>query len=80
MQAAATAPTFQPDDGSTPLILRNDTMLGVCTGLGQDFGFVPLMTGATIVLYVLSLLLSRGNMQAFTLSPAGGGSSPARYS
>lgn len=39
--------------------------------LGQDFGFVPLMTGATIVLYVLSLLLSRGNMQAFTLSPAG---------
>lgn len=39
--------------------------------LGQDFGFVPLMTGATIVLYVLSLLLSRGNMTSFTLSPAG---------
>lgn len=38
--------------------------------LGQDFGFVPLMTGATIVLFVLSLLLSRGNMQMFTLSPA----------
>lgn len=39
--------------------------------LGRDFGFVPLMTGATIVLYVLSLLLSRGGMQMFTLSPSG---------
>lgn len=39
--------------------------------LGRDFGFVPLMTGATIVLYVLSLLLSRGDMQMFTLSPSG---------
>jgi rhomboid protease GluP len=39
--------------------------------LGQDFGFVPLMMGATILLYVLSLLLSRGSMQAFTLSPSG---------
>jgi rhomboid protease GluP len=35
--------------------------------LGQDLGFVPLMTGATIVLYVLSLLLSREAMP--TLSP-----------
>lgn len=39
--------------------------------LGRDFGFVPLMTGATIVLYVISLLLSRGNMQMLTLQPAG---------
>lgn len=35
--------------------------------LGQDFGFVPLMTGATIVLYVVSLLLSREAMP--TVSP-----------
>jgi rhomboid protease GluP len=35
--------------------------------LGQDLGFVPLMTGATIVLYVLSLLLSREAMP--TMSP-----------
>ena len=39
--------------------------------LGQDFGFVPLMTGATIILYVISLLLSRGEMQMLTLSPTG---------
>ena len=39
--------------------------------LGQDLGFIPLMTGATIVLYALSLLLSRGNVQMMTLSPSG---------
>lgn len=37
--------------------------------LGQDFGFVPLMTGATIVLFGLSLLLSGGGTQMLTLSP-----------
>ena len=39
--------------------------------LGQDFGFVPLMTGAVIILFVLSLLLSRGEMQMMSLSPSG---------
>jgi rhomboid protease GluP len=39
--------------------------------LGQDLGFVPLVTGATIVLYVMSLLLSRGDMQMLTLAPSG---------
>jgi rhomboid protease GluP len=39
--------------------------------LGQDFGFVPLMTGSVIVLFVLALLLSRGDMQMMTLSPSG---------
>jgi rhomboid protease GluP len=38
--------------------------------LGQDLGFIPLMTGATLVLYALSLLLSRGEMQMMTLSPS----------
>lgn len=38
--------------------------------LGQDLGFVPLMVGAVIVLYVLSLLLSRGDMQLMTLGPS----------
>jgi rhomboid protease GluP len=37
--------------------------------LGQDFGFVPLMMGATIVLFVISLLLSGGEMQMLTLQP-----------
>jgi membrane associated rhomboid family serine protease len=31
--------------------------------LGQDLGFVPLVMGATITLYVLSLLLSRSGIQ-----------------
>ena len=37
--------------------------------LGQDLGFVPLVMGATITLYVLSLLLSRSNLQMM-LSPS----------
>lgn len=36
--------------------------------LGQDLGFVPLVMGATIALYVLSLLLSGGGLQTL-LSP-----------
>src|SRR5688500_15413693 len=32
-------------------------------------GFVPLVMGATIILYAVSLLLSRGEMQMLTLSP-----------
>lgn len=38
--------------------------------LGQDLGFVSLVMGGTITLYVLALLLSRGNMQMMTLAPA----------
>jgi len=39
--------------------------------LGQDLGFVPLVMGATIVLYALALLMSRGDMQMMTLAPSG---------
>jgi rhomboid protease GluP len=39
--------------------------------LGQDLGFVPLVIGATITLYVLSLLLSRGET-GMGLSPSSG--------
>jgi rhomboid protease GluP len=38
--------------------------------LGQDLGFVPLVMGATIVLYALALLMSRGNVQMMTMSPS----------
>jgi rhomboid protease GluP len=38
--------------------------------LGQDLGFVPLVMGATIILYALALLLSRGDTQLMTLSPS----------
>lgn len=37
--------------------------------LGRDFGFVPLVMGGTIILYGLSVLLSRGEMQMLTLAP-----------
>lgn len=37
--------------------------------LGQDLGFVPLVMGGTIVLFVLSLLLSGGGLQTL-LSPS----------
>lgn len=37
--------------------------------LGQDLGFVPLVIGATIVLYVFALLMSRGQVQMMTLAP-----------
>ncbi|WP_240325534.1 PspC domain-containing protein [Sphingomonas mesophila] len=30
------------DTNPTPLPLRNDTILGVCEAIGQDFGFNPL--------------------------------------
>jgi phage shock protein PspC (stress-responsive transcriptional regulator) len=29
-------------DDNTNLLLRDDTMLGVCQGLGEDFGFNPI--------------------------------------
>lgn len=45
---------------------RNPGLWGygpVLRRLGHDLGFVPLVTGATVVLYVLSLLLSRSSLQ-----------------
>jgi rhomboid protease GluP len=45
---------------------RNPGLWGYAPALrrfGQDLGFVPLVMGATITLYVLSLLLSRSNLQ-----------------
>ncbi len=39
--------------------------------LGQDLGFVPLVMGGTIILFVLSLLLSRGALQMMSLGPSG---------
>jgi phage shock protein PspC (stress-responsive transcriptional regulator) len=43
---------MQVDD--TNLLLRNDTMLGVCQGLGEDFGFNPIWLriafGATLLI------------------------------
>jgi len=37
--------------------------------LGQDLGFVPIVIGATLILYGLSVILSRGNMEMLTLAP-----------
>jgi rhomboid protease GluP len=38
--------------------------------LGNDLGFIPIVTGATIILFVLSLVLSREGLQVM-LSPSG---------
>ena len=43
---------------------------GALRRLGQDLGFVPLVMGAAITLYVLSLLLSRGEL-GMGLAPSG---------
>src|SRR5690606_28120305 len=45
---------------------RNPGLWGYAASLrrlGQDLGFVPLVIGATVTLYVLSLLLSRSGLQ-----------------
>jgi phage shock protein C len=31
------------EQAPTNLILRNDTILGVCQGIGEDFGFSPML-------------------------------------
>jgi rhomboid protease GluP len=52
---------------------RNPGLWGYAPALrrfGQDLGFVPLVMGATVTLYVLSLLLSRGEL-GMGLSPSG---------
>ena len=51
---------------------RNPGLWGYAPALrrfGQDLGFVPFFMGATVTLYVLSLLLSRSNLQMM-LSPS----------
>ena len=41
MQAVETAQLNPSEKRAVPLPLRNDTMLGVCTGLGEEFGINP---------------------------------------
>ena len=54
---AAAFPAKQPADSGRPtgnLILRNDTILGVCEAIGEDFGFnanwlrIPLAGGVLV--------------------------------
>jgi phage shock protein PspC (stress-responsive transcriptional regulator) len=51
-------PNMQDDD--TNLLLRNDTMLGVCQGLGEDFGFNPIWLrmafGATLLVNPIAVV------------------------
>ena len=49
----------------TPLPLRNDTILGVCEAIGQDFGFNPLWLRLAFVVPVfLSPMLAIGGYLA----------------
>lgn len=47
------------DNTNTPLPLRNDTILGVCQAIGEDFGFNPNFLRITLcVLVVWSPMVS----------------------
>jgi phage shock protein C len=57
----------------TPLPLRNDTILGVCEAIGQDFGFNPLWLRLAFVLpvfispmYAIGAYLALGAVVAAT--------------
>ena len=57
----------------TPLPLRNDTILGVCEAIGQDFGFNPLWLRLAFVvpvfispMYAISAYLLLGAIVAAT--------------
>ena len=55
----------------TPLPLRNDTMLGVCTGLGQEFGFNPNYLRVLIAsLFLVSFKIAIGIYLALGLALA----------
>ena len=41
-QVASQPAPLASDDADRPLPLRNDTILGVCEALGQEFGFNPI--------------------------------------
>ena len=41
-QVASPPTQLASDDSNRPLPLRNDTILGVCEALGQEFGFNPI--------------------------------------
>jgi phage shock protein PspC (stress-responsive transcriptional regulator) len=50
---------MQDANTTTPLPLRNDTILGVCEAIGQDFGFSPnLLRIALCVLVIWSPMVS----------------------
>ncbi len=58
----------------TPLILRNDTMLGVCAGLGEEFGFNPNYLRVLIAsLFLVSFKISIGIYLALGLALVVGG-------
>ncbi|HYI42855.1 MAG TPA: PspC domain-containing protein [Sphingomicrobium sp.] len=61
MHAADTAKQNQVEKNATPLPLRNDTMLGVCTGLGEEFGFNPTILRVVIAsLFLVSFKYAIG--------------------
>lgn len=66
MPAADTA-----QQNPTPLPLRNDTMLGICTGLGEEFGFNPNYLRVLIAsLFLVSFKLAIGIYLALGLALA----------
>lgn len=41
MPQTANPTVTRTETKTTPLLLRNDTLLGVCEAIGEDFGFNP---------------------------------------
>ena len=63
----------QTETRPTPLLLRNDTMLGVCTGLGEEFGFNPNYLRVLIAsLFLVSFKIAIGIYLALGLALAVG--------
>ena len=61
MHSADTAQHIQAEGRAVPLILRNDTMLGICTGLGEEFGFNPNYLRVAIAsLFLMSFKIAIG--------------------
>jgi phage shock protein PspC (stress-responsive transcriptional regulator) len=73
MQVADTAEPIPTGKRAVPLPLRNDTMLGVCTGLGEEFGFNPnYLRVAIAALFLVSFKIAIGAYLALGIGLAVG--------
>ena len=73
MQAADTAQQIHTQNRAVPLPLRNDTMLGVCAGLGEEFGFSPNYLRVAIAsLFLVSFKIAIGIYLALGIALAVG--------
>ena len=73
MHAADSSKPNQAKIRPTALPLRNDTMLGVCTGIGEEFGFNPTYLRVAIAsLFLVSFKIAIGIYLALGLALVAG--------